>query len=90
MTALFGDTITIYNHYKTARVDYWQRTVITGVQYRARVEKTVATDGLHLADVVSISIPVDADAAGRHYLPPALFAASASKTGFCERWKFHS
>lgn len=81
-TALFGDTVTLYNHYKAARVDYWQRTVITGVQYRAKTEKTVDSAGLHLANSVSVTIPVNADAGGRHYLAPEAFAASTSKTSY--------
>ena len=67
---LFGDTITLYNRYRENREDRWQRTVICGVQYRAKTEKTVDASGLHLAKAVSVTIPVDADASGRHYLPP--------------------
>ena len=78
--ALFGDTITLYNHHKTARVDYWQRTVITGVQYRMKTEKTVAADGLHVVNSVSVTIPGDANAGTRTYLSPAAFAASTAKT----------
>ena len=81
-TALFGDTITVYNHYKAARVDYWQRTVISGVQYRTKTEKTVAADGLHVANIVSVTIPVDADAGGRHFIAPNAFSESASKDSY--------
>lgn len=70
---LFGDTVTLYNHYRANREDCWQRTVLQGVQYREKVEKSVDATGLHLARSVSLTIPVDTDAGGRHYLPPALF-----------------
>jgi tRNA(Leu) C34 or U34 (ribose-2'-O)-methylase TrmL len=80
MSALFGDTITLYNHYKAARVDYWQRTVITGVQYRAKTEKTVDSAGLHIANSVSVTIPDSADAGVRTYLAPVAFAADTAKT----------
>jgi hypothetical protein len=80
MNALFGDTITLYNHYKSSRVDYWQRTVITGVQYRAKTEKTVDSAGLHLANSVSVTIPIDAETGARTYLSTAAFAASTTKS----------
>ena len=73
---LFSDTVTLYNHYRINRSDAWQRTVIRGVQVREKAEKSLDATGLHLASLVSVTIPVDADADGRHYLPPALFAAS--------------
>ena len=75
-TAVFGDTVTLYNRYRLNRADAWQRTVLRGVQVRERVEKTVDASGLHLAKSVSLTIPVNADAGGRHYLPPELFAQS--------------
>lgn len=81
-SSLFGDTITLYNHYRVARVDYWQRTVISGVQYRTKTEKSVDSSGLHIANSVGVTIPVNADAGGRHYLAPAAFAASASKSSY--------
>lgn len=81
-TALFGDTITLYNRYRLNREDAWQRTVIHGVQVRERIEKTVDANGLHVANSVSVTIPVDADAGGRHYLPPALFTESAHKGNY--------
>jgi len=80
MSALFGDTITLYNHYKTARVDYWQRTVITGVQYRAKTEKTVDSAGLHIANSVSVTIPINANTGVRTYLTPVAFASDTVKT----------
>ena len=56
---LFTDTITLYNH-KTD--DTYQRTVIKGVQYRRKAEKTVISDGkINLADVVTVTIPDTAE-----------------------------
>ncbi|MDD3212777.1 MAG: hypothetical protein PHY64_03850 [Eubacteriales bacterium] len=79
---LFGDTVTLYNRYRVNRADAWQRTVLTGVQVRQRVEKTVDSSGLHVARSVSVTIPVDVDAGGRHYLPPALFAGSDNRAAY--------
>ncbi|NLI20774.1 MAG: hypothetical protein GX418_04420 [Clostridiales bacterium] len=79
---LFGDTVTLYNHYRENREDRWQRTVIRGVQHRAKTEKTVDASGLHLAQSVSVTIPVNADAGGRHYLPPHLFATSENRAAY--------
>lgn len=56
---LFTDTITLYNHKPD---DTYQRTVIKGVQYRRKVEKTVISDGkINLADVVTVTIPDTAE-----------------------------
>lgn len=79
-TAIFGDTITLYNHFRVDREDRWQRTVIHGVQVHTKTEKTVDASGLHLAQLTSLTIPVSADANGRHYLPPYLFAGSDNRT----------
>lgn len=82
--ALFGDTITLYNRFRgTDRQDHWQRTVLHGVQVREKIEKTVSTDGkLLVTKSVSITIPVSADAGGRHYLEPHAFSCSESRDGY--------
>ena len=52
---LFTDTITIYNHKED---DTYQRTVIKGVQYSKKTEKTVTSDGkVNLGTVVNVTIP---------------------------------
>jgi hypothetical protein len=79
---LFSDTVTLYNRYRIGHDDRWQRTVLHGVQYRAKTEKTVDEGGLHLAQSVSVTIPVNADAGGRHYLPPHLFAVSENRAAY--------
>jgi hypothetical protein len=56
--------------------------VLHGVQYRAKVEKAVDGTGLHLAQSVSVTIPVNTDAGGRHYLPPHLFEGSDNRVAF--------
>lgn len=52
---LFTDTITIYNHKED---DTYQRTVMKGVQYSKKTEKTVTSDGkVNLGTVVNVTIP---------------------------------
>ncbi len=81
-TVLFGDTITLYNRYRVNHEDRWQRSVIRGVQFRTKTDKTVDGSGLHLAESASLTIPVNADADGRHYLPPHLFATSENRAAY--------
>lgn len=79
--ALFTDTVTLYNHYRDAptRTDHWQRTVLRGVQYTQQVETAITDSGLKVAASVSITIPVDVDAGGRHYLTPEAFATTGNR-----------
>lgn len=81
-TLLFTDTITLYNRYREGRTDKWQRTVIHNTQYREKVEKSVDAQGLHVAQTISLTIPVDADAGGRHYLSPTLFTGSEHRENY--------
>lgn len=54
MSAIFTDTATIYNHFN----DKWYRTVLEGVQWSEKTEKTVDADGvMHLTPSVSLSVP---------------------------------
>lgn len=66
--AMFGDTITLYNHWREGGrggTDRWQRTVMRGVQIRQRAELALSQDGrLLLAKTVSITIPEGVDAGG--------------------------
>ena len=77
--AMFGDTITLYNHWREGGrggTDRWQRTVMRGVQIRQRAELALSQDGrLLLVKTVSITIPEGVDAGGRRYLTPPAFAA---------------
>lgn len=82
---LFSDTITIWNYYidPATRNDAWQRTVLRGVQYRKKTEKSISDSGvLSVADVVSITIPDTVDAGGRQYIAPGVFATSAQKPDY--------
>lgn len=76
---LFGDTVTLYNHYREAREDKWQRSVLRGVQIRRKQETSATENGLKLYETVSISIPVSADAGGRHYMEPSAFASASRR-----------
>lgn len=76
---LFGDTVTLYNHYREAREDKWQRSVLRGVQIRRKQETAATENGLKLYESVSISIPVSVDAGGRHYIEPSAFASAGQR-----------
>lgn len=78
---LFTDTVTLYNHYRDvpARTDHWQRTVLKGVQYREKVETAITDTGLKMAASVGITIPVNVDAGGRHYLPWEAFVTTQNR-----------
>lgn len=67
---LFTDTITIYNHKSD---DTYQRTVIKGVQFSRKVEKTVSSDNkISLASIVNITIPDTAECE-RSYVGKGIF-----------------
>lgn len=52
---IFNDTITIYNHKED---DSYQRTVIHGVMYSSKTEKSLTADGkIVLATTVNVTIP---------------------------------
>lgn len=51
---LFGDTVTLFNHYR----DTWYKTVLSGVQWLNKVTKTSDSDGkLTVIPEVEITIP---------------------------------
>lgn len=67
---LFTDVITLYNHKPD---DTYQRTVIKGVQFSRKVEKTVSSDNkISLASVVNITIPDTAEC-DRSYVGKGIF-----------------
>lgn len=67
---LFTDAITLYNHKPD---DAYQRTVIKGVQFSRKVEKTVTTDNkISLASIVNITIPDTAECE-RSYVEKGVF-----------------
>lgn len=69
---IFNDTITIYNHKED---DSYQRTVVCGVMYSSKTEKTVTADGkINLATTVSVTIPETA-VCDRRYVPKREFKA---------------
>lgn len=74
---MYPHTITLYNHYRSsARVDAWQRTVLTNVQYIESATKTVVDGVMKVADNTSVIIPYRSG-----YATPSAFAAATSKTG---------
>jgi len=74
---LFTDKITLYNHYKAAGKDAWNRTVLDGVQWTEKKEKAVSQSGvLSVADYISITIP---ERAG--YVTPSEFIGSGFTFG---------
>lgn len=56
---IFTDTVTVYNHYKDPDgVDKWKRTILKGVMWKRKIEKTVSSDGrFSIAEYISITIP---------------------------------
>lgn len=69
---IFNDTITIYNHKEDGS---YQRTVVCGVMYSSKTEKTVTSDGkINLAATVSVTIPETA-VCDRRYVPKREFKA---------------
>lgn len=76
---LFGDTVTLYNHYREAREDKWQRSVLRGVQIRHKQETAATENGLKVYESVSVSIPVSVDADGRHSIEPSAFASAGQR-----------
>lgn len=67
----YPDTITVYNHYKSLRVDYWQRTVLTGVYCVAETIKSVSDGVMRIVGDMQVIIPYRGG-----YLSPLAFAAS--------------
>lgn len=70
---IFNDTITVYNHRPD---DTYQRTVLCGVMYARKAEKTVTADGkLKFVSSVTVTIPETAVTAPvmRIYVPPERF-----------------
>ena len=54
MSAIFTDTVTIYNHFNNK----WFRTVLEGVQWSEKTEKTIDSDGvMHLTPSISVTVP---------------------------------
>lgn len=54
MSAIFTDTVTIYNHLN----DKWYRTVLEGVQWSEKTEKTIDSNGvMHLTPSISVTVP---------------------------------
>lgn len=53
-SVLFTDTVTLFNHYK----GQWFKTVLTGVQWKDKVTKTVDTSGkIVITPEVSLTVP---------------------------------
>lgn len=54
MSGIFTDTVTLYNHHGGS----WHKTVLGGVQWTERTEKTADSDGvLHLTNAVTVTVP---------------------------------
>lgn len=54
-SALFTDTVTLFNHHKGE----WHKTVLPGVQWTDKITKTVDSDGkITITPEVSLTVPV--------------------------------
>lgn len=54
MSALFNDTVTVYNKIAEAQ---WRRTVVEGVQWTDKKEKTVSDGVVSIARYVTVTFP---------------------------------
>ncbi len=54
MNALFGDTVTVYNKLEE---DRWKRTVVEGVQWTDKSEKTLSDGVFSIARYASVTFP---------------------------------
>lgn len=60
----FRDTVTLYHYFidPETRNDRWKRTILRGVQWTKREEKTMTANGVvQVADAVTLTIPFDVD-----------------------------
>lgn len=70
---LFTDTVTLFNHYK----GQWFKTILTGVQWKDKVTKTVDTDGkIVITQEVSLTVP-----ARSGYVEPKAFTGEGFTFG---------
>lgn len=54
MSVVFTDTVTLYNHHD----DSWYRTILEGVQWTEKTERTVDSDGvMHLTLSIAVTVP---------------------------------
>lgn len=54
MSVVFTDTVTLYNHHD----DSWYRTILEGVQWTEKTERTVDSDGvIHLTLSIAVTVP---------------------------------
>lgn len=86
MSALFADTVTVYNR-RPARPrppfppegETWERTVIRGAMWSEKTQAAETQEGASVAErTVTVTVPAKADAEGRTYLPPGRFAVLPS------------
>lgn len=68
-------TITMYNYHKNSdKTETWSRTVIRGVEYSYKSEKTVSSDGkLVFTPLLTVVIPIEADTDGKEYIDSVNF-----------------
>jgi hypothetical protein len=80
LSMLMSDTVTVYNYRSyqdgTAIKSRWDRTVLSGVQWKETANRNVSSDGTSRMDYsVSIIIPANARAEdGKSYMRPDLYA----------------
>lgn len=77
-SAIFTDTVTLYNYIKQGRQDSWTRTVLKGVQIRAgRTESSDGEGTAQQSESLSLTIPFDVDSGGKPYAAPEAFTADS-------------
>ena len=81
LSMLMTDTITVYNYrsFKDSAIikSRWDRTIISGVQWKEAANRNVASDGTSLMDhSISVTIPASAKAeGGKTYVRPEEYAS---------------
>ncbi len=78
---MFPHSVTIYNKYKVAGVEKWQRTFIDRVQWNAIKGSVVRKTGVSSADSLQLIIPYPACTA-RKYIDPKAWTALEDKSDY--------
>ena len=81
MTAVLGETCTIYNKYTAGDQDHWARTVVNGIFWDGTRGAVMRRTGVFGGDSAMVLIPNWADSQGKQYLAPKIWEQTEDKTG---------
>ncbi len=80
MTAVLGETCTVYNKYTAADEERWERTVVEGVFWDGTRGAVMRRTGVAGGDSAMLLIPNHARTGGKEYLPPKVWEKAADKS----------